>query len=108
MSKIILEFRGAHVPSFKNSKIWTGKKLITKPAYQAIMAAMVESFASQCMSFAQTIDNGTSMALSPQSWTAFRLPSNDCRQVISELGPTTCEQVEEGHEGCIVTIERIS
>jgi len=105
MLTIRLNVKGlGHVPSFKNSKIWTGKKLITKPERQEWMRRCTQSFESQLRSLSQTSEAGMETAhLAPYS-IASSLPLDDSVHWIPELRVVVVF-VEPGEEGAEIVIE---
>jgi hypothetical protein len=101
---VTLTFQGQHVPSFKNSKMLTRGKLITKPEYQKIMQAIIRSFESQLRSWFQM--NGIVMEMGPLqlSSIASYLPLDDSRKWIVEHS-VGWQVVSKGQEGVKITIE---
>lgn len=104
--KLVLAFQGAHIPSFKNSKLLTNRRLITNPKYQLIMERVVKAFVLQLESgFPMGADVTLTGPLPPSS-IALWLPEDDSWKCIPEIH-VCCETVPEGEEGCIVTIESL-
>lgn len=95
-----------HVPSFKNSKLLSRGRTITKPEYQEWMDRVVRSIGSQLRSEFQTRGIEITMGPSALSLIASLLPLDDSRQWIPEHSVTT-QCVSPGQEGAVVKIERI-
>jgi hypothetical protein len=107
MPPIKLSVRGlGHVPSFKNSKQWTGRKLITKPERQKWMAQCIRSFESQLRSTFLTGEKGMQTGLNRQSWIALSLPLDDSVSWIPEISVRVV-RVPAGDEGADILIERV-
>jgi hypothetical protein len=107
MPTIKLSVKGlGHVPSFKNSKMWTGRKLITKPERQVWMDRCTRSFESQLRSAYQTSYTGTQTVPSLHSWIASSIPRDDSVHWIPELRVSVAF-VEPGEEGAEIVIEPI-
>jgi len=104
---LTLSFRGRHLPSFKNSKLLTRGRSITKPEYQKVMADIIRSFESDLRSATQTSADATWMVDSPAPWIVLlrHLKGfDDSRQWISKIEVDFME-VEKGQEGCDLTLE---
>jgi len=93
-----------HVPSMKNSKMWTGRKLITKPERQEWMKRCIRSFESQLLCAYRTSYAGTETVPSLRSWTAWSIPRDDSVHWIPELRVDVVF-VEPGEEGAEIVIE---
>lgn len=107
MTSVTLTIEGlGHVPSFKNSKLLTRGRTITKPEYQAWMERAVRSIVSALRSEFQTRGIEITMGPSALSSIACLLPLDDSRQWIPEHSVTT-QCVSPGQEGAVVKIERI-
>lgn len=104
---LVLQIRNmGHVPSFKNSKMWTGKKLITKPERQKWMEAAIRVIASQFRSASRTTGGETSTGQSQPSSTAWLL-LDDSWQWMPEL-IIKAVKVPPGDEGADIRIEQIN
>ena len=104
-----MRFTGQHIPSFKNSKLLTRGKLITKPEYQKVMEAITRAFESQLRSAIQTSEDATWMVDSPAPWIVcvrHLQGFDDNRFWLPEI-TIKSEEVEKGEEGCTVTLEII-
>lgn len=107
MPSIRLSVEGlGHVPSMKNSKLWTGKKLVTKPASQKWMERAIQSLRFQLLCACPT--GGVVMLMVPslQSWIVSSLPLDDSVDWIPEIS-VRVEVVPPGKEGAEVVIEPI-
>jgi hypothetical protein len=110
---ITLTFKGL-VPNFKNSKMIITKSpkgklldrplIITKPEYQKVMAAMIDSFAAQLLSVFQTRGGGTLTAQQRRSLIALSMPSDDCWTQMPDTR-VTAQLCEPGQEGVSITVE---
>lgn len=105
MSSIVLNVKGkGHVPSFKNSKLLTRGRLITKPEFQEWMRACVDDFESQLRSAYQTTVTVMPMVPSRRCWIACVVPLKDSvRHIIDER--ILVELVAPGEEGATIIIE---
>lgn len=108
---ILLRIQGVgHVPSFKNTKMIVRIRgrpaLITDPRKQKIMSAISDSFECQLCSLFLTDAGATSTARFLRSWTASRVPLDDCVQVITSIA-AHFRRVPKGQEGAEITIERL-
>jgi hypothetical protein len=104
---VVLVVRGmGHVPSKKNSKLWTGQKLITKPEYQAWIQIAIYAFECQLRSGTVTDADATLTERQRRSSIASSLPADDCWDWIPELH-VRAERCAKGQEGATVTVERI-
>lgn len=101
-----LEYRGDHIPSFKNAKRVVGNKLVTRGDIKARKQAIEDSFASQLLCVIATRRGETPTGLSPRSLIPWLLPLDDCWTAIPEI-EVKCELVAKGHEGCVVVIQKI-
>lgn len=101
-----LEYRGGHIPSFKNAKRVVGKRLLTSKEIAARKQAIEDSFASQLLCVLATRRGETPTGHSPRSLIPSLLPLDDCWTVVPEI-VVTCELVEKGNEGCVVLVEKI-
>lgn len=101
-----LEYRGGHIPSFKNAKRVVGKRLLTSTEIAARKQAIEDSFASQLLCIIATRRGETPTGHSPRSLIARLLPLDDCWTAIPEI-EVKCELVAKGSEGCIVIIQKI-
>lgn len=105
--KIVLRAEGlSHVPSKKNSKMWTGARLITKPEYQEWIKQCILSFESQLLSLCRTGEGEMLMEPSQRWPIAWSKQFDDSVQwIISEH----CEVVfvTAGNEGATLTLEEI-
>ena len=115
-SSVTLNLRGINIPSFKNNKMVITKSpngrlldrplLITKPEFQKVMAAIMDSFESELCSAFQREGAQTLAASSIQSWIAWCVPADDCWEMIPEI-QVSGELCEPGQEGATITIERL-
>lgn len=105
MPTIRLNVNGlGHVPSMKNSKMWTGRKLITKPERQEWMQKCTQSIALQLLSESQTGGVAMLMVQPLRSLIASSLPLDDSIHWIPELRVSVVF-VEPGEEGAEIVIE---
>jgi hypothetical protein len=110
-----LDVRGL-IPNKKNSKMVITRDprgrplarpiLITKPEYQKRIEQITESLASQCRCACQIASGGTLTGCSLRSWTLSSLPADDSWTHIPRIR-IEAEICEPGHEGAVVTIERL-
>jgi hypothetical protein len=105
MSSIKLTVTGkGHVPSFKNSKMLTRGRLITKPEFQEWMQGCVVDFESQLRSVYQTTETEMPMVRSLRCWIACVVPLKDSvRHIVDER--ILVELVAPGEEGATIVIE---
>jgi hypothetical protein len=104
---IVLEVRGlGPVPAFKNSKLLTRGKIITKPEYKQWMERCVQAFAFQLFSAIRACDAGTSTEQPALCLIVSLLPEDDCWTILPELH-VRAERCPKGEEGATITIERI-
>lgn len=107
---IILEVKDlGNVPGFKNSKLLTRGRLVTKPEFQKWMQNCTDSFVVQLNSGLATIAAGMPMDAPAPSLIALLRQLrglDDSRQWIPEQH-IYCEAVEKGFEGAEMTIEQI-
>lgn len=104
---ITLRFTGQHIPSFKNSKLLTRGKLITKPEYQKVMKDIIRAFESGLRSAILTGDSATLTEDALRRWTvsvAQLKHFDDNRFWVSEI-TVDCMDVPKGEEGCDLTLE---
>lgn len=101
---VTLRFRGSHCPSFKNSKLLTRGKLITKPEYQRIMQEITHAFESGLRSATLIADIETWTEGCHVVSTVWLQRFDDSRQWLPSLSVTGLE-VEKGQEGCDLTLE---
>lgn len=104
---IKVEFKGGHIPSFKNAKRMAGKKLITDPDVKARKLAIEESFLWQLHSAIQTYEQEMRTGLSRRALIALLLPEDDCWTCIPET-QTSCCLVDPGEEGVMISITRLT
>jgi len=111
--KIELEVKGlSHIPSFKNKKRSildrnTGlQRTLTEGKTKQWMERCTQSLVSQLLCATQTIEGATIPGHSKLSLIVSSLPWDDSRQWIPETHITT-QEVPNGDEGCLITIERI-
>jgi hypothetical protein len=105
--KLEIYIRGVgHIPSFKNSKMLTRGKIITKPAYQKQMKLITDAIESQLRSALAMRGIGTTTGPIPPSRIASLLPLDDSRKWVTE-SYTNTRLVSKGNEGADITIERI-
>jgi hypothetical protein len=93
-----------NIPSFKNSKMLTQRRLITKPENQRKMLAIIQSIKSQLLCFFQTHVGETLMVQPLRSWIVSSLPLDDSRQWVPELCVKGVD-CDKGEEGCEIVIE---
>lgn len=115
-SSITLNLRGITIPSFKNNKMVIAKTpqgkpldrplLITKPEFQKVMLAIMDSFESELRSDFQQDAAQTLAGNSIQSWIAWCVPADDCWELIPEI-QVSGELCEPGQEGATIVIERL-
>lgn len=91
------------VPSFKNKKLLTRGRLITKPERQEWMEKCIQSFESQLRSAIQTRGDGTLMEQSLRSLIVWSRQFDDSRQWI----PKQVAEAEDGPDSACVTIEQL-
>lgn len=104
---IVLTVRGiGSVPAYKNSKLLTHGRIITKPEYKKWMERCVRSFEYQLTCSILTGDGVTEMVPQLRSRIASSLPEDDCWTVM-EWGHIRGHLVAKGHEGANVTIDLI-
>ena len=106
MQPLKLVVKGFAIPSFKNSKMLTQGRIITKPEYQEIMERITQSFVSQLRSYSATIGDATAMDASQLCLTALLEHSkefDDSRQWLPEenVKAIVCDK---GNEGAIIEI----
>jgi len=101
---VTLQFRGTHLPSFKNSKLLTRGKIITKPEYQKVMKEIIRAFASGLRSAIQTTGDAIPMEHSVLCLIAWLKQFDDSRQWINSI-TVDCIEVEKGQEGCDLNLE---
>lgn len=110
--RVLLEFKGDHIPSFKNRKMAiidrrTGKpRTLTEPKNKKRMEAIIRNFASQLCSGKAIVGLVIPPASLKLSWMLSLLPGDDSNKFLSDLTVST-EWVEKGQEGVSVLIERI-
>jgi len=105
--KIVLVVKDlGHVPSFKNSKMLTRGRLITKPERQKWMARCIQSFLAQLSCSSQTIAVEMRAARSTPYLTAWSPRFDDSVQWIPDIKITT-QIVAKGKEGAIVILEKL-
>lgn len=104
---IKVEFKGGHIPSFKNAKRVVGKKLITDRDIKARKVAIEESFLWQLHSAIQTYEQEMRTGLSRRALIALLLPADDCWTCIPAT-QTNCEFVAPGEEGVEISITRLT
>lgn len=103
---VLLQTRGSHVPSFKNSKLLTKGRLITNPRNQKWMEECIQVFSSQLICSCPMSENETVTAQKLRSWIASSTPENDsCRYLIACSWRFT--KVSKGQEGVNVRIEQL-
>jgi len=104
---VTLRFRGTHLPSFKNSKLLTRGKLITKPEYQKVMKEIIRAFESGLRSATQTSADATWMVDSPAPWIVSlrHLRSFDDNRFWINSISVDCIEVEKSEEGCDLNLE---
>jgi hypothetical protein len=106
--KLVLRLTGLnHVPSFKNSKMLTRGRLITKPERQQWMEAATRLIESQLRSLLATEGIETQMVRSLLSSTALFGQFDDSVQWIPEIH-IKVQRVTQQDEGAIITIERLT
>jgi hypothetical protein len=109
------KFPNCHIPSKKNSKMWISQvrgrplkrpMLITLPQIQEWTEKAVQHLESQLLSRCLTTGDAIPQALSKLSVILSQLPADDS---VSDLpqGSWSVELVAPGHEGAIITIERL-
>lgn len=105
-NSIKLVVKGFHVPSFKNSKMLTRGRLITKPEYQHQMEQITQAFESQLRSWFQTngIETGTGPTALLQI--ASLLPLDDSLKWIAEHC-VAWRRVSKGNEGAELIVEKL-
>lgn len=94
------------VTSFKNSKMIARGRLITDPKKQRKMESYIQSFESQLRSLWRTSVQETGTECSLASWIRSSMPLDDSRQWIPQMSVRFLE-VNKGHEGAIVNVERL-
>lgn len=106
---IKLQIQGLeHVPSFKNSKMLTRGKLITKPERQKWMKQAIQQLQFQLRSLSATIDTETQMEPYRQFLTALLEHSmgfDDSVQWVKEIR-IRVQQCDKGKEGAEIEIYR--
>jgi len=103
----VIHIKGlGHVLSFKNRKRIGNKRLFLAPKYKLRMDAIIRSIESQLYGISQTIELGTMMGCSQQSWIASHVPLDDSLAWIPQNSQST-HYVAKGEEGATITIERI-
>ena len=103
--RLVVESQG-HVPSFKNTKMLTRGRLITKPERQEWMERCTESFVSQLLSASQTSADGTSTVPCPRSSIPSLLPADDSVNDICEM-VIRVQTVAKGQEGATIEVDRM-
>jgi hypothetical protein len=104
---VTLKFQGENLPSFKNSKLLTRGKLITKPEYQRVMQQIIRAFESGLRSATQTNADATWMVDSPAPWIVLLRHLrgfDDNRFWVSSI-TVDCLDVPKGEEGCDLTLD---
>ena len=105
--RIVVYVRGVgHIPSFKNSKLLTRGRLITKPEYQKQMRKITDVIECQLRSQLAMKGTGITTGPIPLSRIASLLPLDDSRKWIPEHSVTTA-LCSKGQKGANITIERI-
>lgn len=103
--RLVIKNQG-HVISFKNSKLLTHGKLITKPEYQQWMARAENSILSQLYSMCLTTGGVIQLECLRQLQTYLSgLLDDSVREL--PIGNWRTKQVPKGQEGAIITIERL-
>lgn len=106
-NEILLHVIGlGHVPNFKNQKMLTRGRLITKPERQKWMERCVQSFVSQLRSYAVTEGKGIWTGRWSPSLIVSSLPEDDCRQCIPQITLQAVE-VAKGEEGAVIKITKL-
>lgn len=98
---------GEHVPAFKNTKMLARGRMITDPRKQFVMQKLTDCIVSAMYSLSVITEDGTETEQRQRQAIASLLPSDDCRQCISECAGWKWEKVRKGFEGVRVKIEQI-
>lgn len=105
-NSIRLVVKGFHVPSFKNSKMLTRGRLITKPEYQQLMKQITQAFECQLRSWFQTNGIETGTGRTALLRIASLLPLDDSLKWIAEHC-VKWQRVSKGNEGAELKVEKI-
>lgn len=109
---IVLEIKGLTIPAFKNRKRAirdrrTGKqRTLTEPRVKEQMERIILAIGFQLLSVIPTTAGETLTAQQARSWIASSLPSDDSRQIISQIFITALD-CDKGEEGAQIIIEKM-
>lgn len=110
--RLLLQFEGDHIPSFKNAKRAildrnTGMmRTLTEGSVKKRMERIIQSFVSQLFSDKAILAPEIPQGSLKQSLTLSLLPEDDSNKWLAELNVKT-ERVPKGEEGVAVLIEQI-